>query len=138
MKSSLFVGFLNTEPFTAKTFREIIKRNICSSLHINNLSRIEDNLSRILGEIFVDSFARVIGPFFLFLYPVYLNFYVTNLSGQQRDLKLYVESEPHRGLKFCHQKYNPLTRGARRAHHAPPSAFIGTNFFFFIMYLVNF
>ena len=27
------------------------------------------------------SFARVIAPFFLFLYPVYLNFYVTNLSG---------------------------------------------------------
>ena len=55
------------------------------------------------------SFARVIAPFFLFLYPVYLNFYVTNLSGQQRDLQLCVESEPHRGLTFYHQKYNPLT-----------------------------
>ena len=38
-----------------------------------------------------------------------MGFYVTNLSGQQRDLQLYVESEPHRGVKFCHQKYNPLT-----------------------------
>ena len=55
------------------------------------------------------SFACVIAPFFLFLYPVYLNFYVTNLSGQQQDLQLYVESELHRGLKFYHQKYNPLT-----------------------------
>ena len=72
------------------------------------LSRIND-LSRIVGEIFVHSFARVIAPFFLFLYPVYLKFYVTNLSGQQRDLQLYVESEPHRGLKFYHQKCNPLT-----------------------------
>ena len=65
--------------------------------------------SRILGEIFVHSFALVIAPFLLFLYPVYLIFYVTNLSGQQRDLQLYVESVPHRGLKFYHQKYNPLT-----------------------------
>ena len=55
------------------------------------------------------SFVRVIAPFFHFLYPVYLHFYVINLSGQHRDLQLYVESEPHRGLKFYHQKYNPLT-----------------------------
>ena len=74
----------------------------------SNSSRIEDNSSRILGEIFVHSFVHVIAPFFLFLYPVYLNFYFTNLLGQQRDLQLYVESEPHRGLKFYHQKYNPL------------------------------
>ena len=30
------------------------------------------------------------------------------------------------------------SRGARRTHHAPPSGFIGTTIFFFIMYLVNF
>ena len=62
-------------------------------------SRREETITepRILGKIFVHSFACVIAPFFLFLYPVYLNFYVTNLSGQQRDLQLYVESEPHRG-----------------------------------------
>ena len=61
------------------------------------------------GDFCAQFFARVIAPFFLFLYPVYLNFLVTNLSGQQRDLQLYVESKPHRGLKFYHQKYNPLT-----------------------------
>ena len=38
-----------------------------------------------------------------------VGFYVTNLLGQQQDLQLYVESEPHRGLAFYHQKYNPLT-----------------------------
>ena len=38
-----------------------------------------------------------------------VGFYVTDLSGQQRDLQLYVESEPHQGLTFYHQKYNPLT-----------------------------
>ena len=38
-----------------------------------------------------------------------MGFYVTNLAGQQRDLQLYVESEPHRGVNFCQQKYNPLT-----------------------------
>ena len=27
----------------------------------------------------------------------------------KRDLQLYVESEPHRGLTFYHHKYNPLT-----------------------------
>ena len=88
------------------------------------------NLSRILGEFFVHSFARVIAPFFLFLNPVYLNFYVTNLSGQQRDLQLYVESEPHRGLKFYHQKYNPLTPWWNERGSNPCLFFF---FFFFLL-----
>ena len=58
------------------------------------------------GKIFVHRFCACYSSL---LYPVYLNLYVTNLSGQQRDLQLYVESKPHRGLKFYHQKYNPLT-----------------------------
>ena len=74
-------------------------RENSNSLRITHL--IED-----IGEIFVHSFCTCYSSL---LYPVYLNFYVTKLSEQQRDLQLYVESKAHRGLKFYHQKYNPLT-----------------------------
>ena len=71
-----------------------------------NSSRIEDNSSRILGRCLCTVFALVIAPFFIQSTSVFTS---PILSGRQRDLQLYVESEPHRGLKFYHQKYNPLT-----------------------------
>ena len=85
-----FSHFVNFPPEVLSSFRYLISSHL-----------IED-----IGEIFVHRFCACYSSL---LYPVYLNFFVTNLSGQQRDLQLYVESEPHRGLKFYHQKYNPLT-----------------------------
>ena len=64
------------------------------------------NSPRILGRSLCTVFALVIAPFFIQSTSVFM---LPILSGQQRDLQLYVKSEPHRGLKFYHQKYNPLT-----------------------------
>ena len=92
--------------FLEKCMRLVTSHCMCGSDHTGP-SRLTHR--GYWGRFLCTVFALVIAPFFLFLYPVYLNFYVTNLSGQQRDPQLYVESEPHRGLKFYHQKYNPLT-----------------------------